>query len=173
MWLQPVSKFVRTDVRSASRTSPIGIGTPIVLRADPGPARISAPRASGSGRVRIKPLKIRSGDRFAARVPLRAAALRRARRQRVPTLRAGKLRVTARAQGPSNAELTRLLLSLQAQVESGTAALGTTVTSLQSDLGGVEGSLSSLQGQGGALEGELDSLTQDVADLCGALPLVC
>lgn len=47
------------------------------------------------------------------------------------------------------------------------------MTSLESDLGGVEGSLSSLQGQVGALDGELDSLTENVADLCGALPLVC
>jgi len=32
---------------------------------------------------------------------------------------------------------------------------------------------SSLQGQVGALDGELDSLTENLADLCGALPLVC
>jgi hypothetical protein len=33
--------------------------------------------------------------------------------------------------------------------------------------------LTSLQSQVGALDGELDSLSQDVAALCGSLPLVC
>jgi hypothetical protein len=121
-------------------------------------ARISAPRAVGSGRVRIKPGKIRAGDRLVARIPLRAAALRRARRRRVPTLRAGKLRVTARARGLSSAELTRLVLALQAQVEALSRRLDELASRNASELAALRDELAALAAQADVLEAGVAAL---------------
>ena len=80
------------------------------------PTSFTARRTGHAGLERIKPSSIRAGDRFASRLRVRPAMLRRARSQRVPALRAGTLRLTARASALSNEELTRLLLSLQSQL---------------------------------------------------------
>jgi hypothetical protein len=75
-------------------------GTPIVRLLIRRRARVTAPRPLGSGRVRIKPGTIRAGDRFASRLRVRPAMLRRARRQPVPALRARAMRLTGTRVGP-------------------------------------------------------------------------
>jgi hypothetical protein len=158
-------------------------GTPIVRLLVRRHARVSAPRASGSGRVRIKPGKIRPGDRFVARIPLRAAVRRRARRQRMPTLRVRALRLTARAAILSNDELTRLVLALQdqltalsrrlddltdrqasdmASLRGELAALAARVAVLESGLGALQGALTALEAD---LSARIAELTGDVDDL--------
>jgi hypothetical protein len=68
------------------------VRTPLVRLLVRRRAHVSAPRALGSGRVRIAPESIRPGDRFAVRLRISPKLLRRARHQRVPTLRARALR---------------------------------------------------------------------------------
>src|SRR4051812_5317176 len=94
----------------------LGVGTPMVRLLVRRRAKVKAPAAFSAGKVRIAPGALRAGDRFAVSVRMRPAIRRRARGQRMPTLRVRAIRVTARAAALSNDELTRLLLQLQAEL---------------------------------------------------------
>jgi prefoldin subunit 5 len=132
-------------------------GTPIVRLLVRRRARVTAPRPFGSGRVRIKPGQVRAGDRFASRLLVNPAMLRRARHQRMPALR-----LTARASTLSTDELTQLVLSLQAQLAALTRRIDDLSAKQASDL-------SALQAQLAALTGRVSALETGLAQLQGAL----
>jgi len=158
-------------------------GTPVVRLLVRRRARVSAPAAVGTGQVSILPSAVRAGDRFSARVAVRKAALRRARLRRVPSFAASGLRVTARASGLSNDELTRLVLALQSQlaelsrrVDELSNRQSSDVASLRADLnvvsariGTLETSLGELQSALSALDAELRSRIAQLEGDLGSL----
>jgi hypothetical protein len=165
-------------------------GTPMLRLVLARRARVTAPRPFGKGRVRVKAGSLRPGDRFTARIRIRPAQLRRARRQAVPTLRIRALRVTARASALSPNELTQLVLALQAQLvtlskrvdelaaahasdmaglQAQLDALGVRVTALETGLTLLQGSL---QGLADDITARLDGLDAGSADLAARLTAV-
>ena len=144
-------------------------GTPFVRLLVRRRAHVSAPRALGAGRVRITPGSIRPGDRFAVRLRIRPKLLRRARHQRVPSVRVRALRVTARASALSNDELTRLVLQLQAELAALSRRMDQLAATQASDIGALRAELATLTARVTALESGLAVLQGSLSGLADTL----
>jgi hypothetical protein len=168
--------------RTAERRAKVG--TPVVRLVVRRGVRVSAPAASGTGRVAIAASTVRAGDRVRAGVRISRQIRRKARRQRVPMLGSRTLWVTARASALSDEELTRLVFALQQQLAalsrrvdelsqrqaSDSAALRAHIEVLLVRLSTLNTGLGALQSGLAALEADIDARLDSLeGDVDGAL----
>ena len=95
--------------------------------------------------------------------------LRRARRERMPALRARSLRLTARASALSNDELTRLILSLQGQLAALSLRMDQLAAKSAADTAALQAQLNALAARVSALEAGLGQLQTALDELDDAL----
>jgi hypothetical protein len=143
----------------------LGVGTPVVRLLVRRRARVAAPQPFGSGHVKIAPSAIRAGDGVLARIRVRPALRRRARKQAVPSLRVRSLRVNSRSSALTTDELAQLMVTLQAQLavlaqrmDQLAAAQGAGIPDLQQQIDAVQAGMDDLATQLAAVEETLQDL---------------